>query len=103
MNKFSAFRSQCECLCVFLSACVCACELVAGIKDVMQDYPAGRLPTSTAEEEMARQRGWRAADGEMEGAADSCRRVKEEEFMNKTCICSTIGKRFYSCNYVEKM
>lgn len=61
MNKFPAFRSQCECMCVFLSACVCvrACELVAGIKDVMQDYPAGRLPTSTAEEEeeMARQRG----------------------------------------------
>lgn len=80
MNKFPAFRSQC--MCVFLSAC----ELVAGIKDVMQDYPAGRLPTSTAEEEeeMARQRGWRAADGETEGAADSCRRVKEEEFMNKT-------------------
>lgn len=57
---------------------VCLCELVAGIKDVMQDYPAGRLPTSTAEEEMARRRGWRAADGEMEGA------TLREEFINQT-------------------
>lgn len=38
---------------VCVSLHVCWCELVAGIKDVMQDYPAGRLP---AEEEMARRR-----------------------------------------------
>ena len=43
------------------------CEHVEGIKDVMQDYPAGRLPTSSAEEEMERQGGWRGKrwrDGE---------------------------------------
>ena len=41
------------CACV----CVCVCEHAEGIKDVIQDYPAGRLPTSSAEEEMERQRG----------------------------------------------
>lgn len=46
---------------------VCACELVAGIKDVMQDYPAGRLTTSTAGEEMARRRGWRDAGSDSYG------------------------------------
>lgn len=44
---------------VRLCLCVCVCENVEGIKDVMQDYPAGRLPTSSAEEEMERQRGCR--------------------------------------------
>lgn len=63
MNKFPRFRSQCVSLRV--RVCVRVCELVAGIRGVMQDYPAGRLPTSAAEE-TARQRGWRAADGEME-------------------------------------
>lgn len=43
--------------------CVCVCEHVGGIKDVMQDYPAGTLPTSSAEEELERQRGWRGTDG----------------------------------------
>lgn len=45
----------------------------------MQDYPAGRLPTSAAEEEMARRKGWRAADGEME--AGQRRRSLETKLM----------------------
>jgi len=27
--------------------CVCACEHMEGIKDVMQDYPESRHPTSS--------------------------------------------------------
>lgn len=43
--------------------CVSVCEHVEGIKVVMQDYPAGRLPTSSAEEEMERQRRrWRTGE-----------------------------------------
>lgn len=29
---------------------VCVCETSVGIKDVMQDYPAGRLPTYSSAE-----------------------------------------------------
>lgn len=54
-------------------ASACVCEHVERIRDVMQDYPAGRLPTSSAEEEMER---WRWLDGERKERKD--RRVTEE-------------------------
>lgn len=75
------------CVCVFLHVCVC--ELVAGIKDVMQDYPAGRLPTSTAEEERMESSRWR--DGEMEGA------TVKEEFINQTHTRGRIRKKMKVC------
>lgn len=43
------------CVCAQVAVCVCV-QHVEGIRDVMQDYPAGRLPTSSAVEEMERHR-----------------------------------------------
>lgn len=38
------------CTSVRVRLCTCVRGHVEGIKNVMQDYPAGRLPTSSAEE-----------------------------------------------------